>query len=70
MQRLRGWIPRKLTFTAAMTTRTLNLTHPGNFGAAKFDAALPRQADLIGLIAEAIYELSVRRILRAISRSV
>jgi len=48
-----------------MTTRTLTTTHPGNF-----DAVFSRQADLIGQIAEAVYELSVRRILRAINRSV
>lgn len=48
-----------------MTSKTLNLTYSGNFGAAS-----ARQADLIGSIAEAIYELSVRRILRAIKRSV
>ena len=53
-----------------MTSRTLTTTHPGNFGAANFDAVLSRQADLIGLIAEAIYEASVRRILKAICRSV
>jgi len=47
-----------------MTSRTLTTTHPGNF-----DAVFSRQADLIGLIAEAIYELSVRHILRAIKRT-
>jgi hypothetical protein len=47
-----------------MTSRTLTNSHPGTF-----DALLSRQADLIGQIAEAIYELSVRRILRAIKRS-
>ncbi len=47
-----------------MTTRALTTTHPGNF-----DAILSRQADLIGLIAEAVYALSVRRILRAIKRT-
>jgi hypothetical protein len=34
-----------------------------------FDAVFSRQADLIGLIAETVYQLSVRRILRAIKRS-
>ena len=53
-----------------MTSSTLTTTHSGNFGAASFDAVLSRQADLFGLIAEAIYEASLRRILRAISRSV
>jgi len=48
-----------------MTSRTLNLTSTSG----TFDAFL-RQADLIGWAAEAIYVLSVRRILRAIQRSV
>lgn len=47
-----------------MTTRALTHIHPGNF-----DAVLSRHADLFGLIAEAVYELSVRRILRAIKRT-
>ena len=47
-----------------MTSRTLTNSHPGTF-----DAVLSRQADLIGLIAEMVYELSVRSILRAIKRS-